>query len=233
MKDLLESVNQLSNNDKEAFDILKDSFSQNRTTKRFSSFSYEIQAIINYINRKIEDKEKRSLACGFAYLGLFICVNTKLLKYLIGRCKSSINNGFQQFGYVSVKTKDRSHSCLQQILPSLDPEAVLNRQWTVRYPVQPNSASFLISGGNRNQHVDSPPDQPYIFQDKINNKPLPLPLLKPAHMPVLPLPIPIIYQPEKISKEFEENPIRSFNYSSDTFMDTSLFFDFDLNNEMW
>jgi len=127
---------QLSPDDLSEFNKLKEYFHQQQSTKQsdrhVSSFPQEIQKIIMFIERRVDDRENRAIASGLAYNGSFICVNTRQLKHFIGRCKSSINSGFQQLGYSSLKTKSRAHACLLSVLPSLSNDVISSRQWTVR-----------------------------------------------------------------------------------------------------
>jgi hypothetical protein len=69
---------------------------------------------------------------GIAFAGPFICVNTRLLKSFLGRCKSSINGGFQQLGYVAIRTKTKAHACILAIMRSLANDSNVMRQWSVR-----------------------------------------------------------------------------------------------------
>jgi len=187
----------LPTEDTEAYVKLKDSFINSRSSRHISSFSQEVLSIVRFIDRRSEDKEKRAMACGFAYLGLFIGVNTKILKRFIGRCKSSINNGFQQFGYISIKTKDKAKSCLQQILPSLDPDSVFMRQWTVRFPSQPANARFMLTGMRT-------ASQAICCPIVLKPKPILLPLPVVAYTPVTPIPLPLPMIKRSVSKEESE-----------------------------
>lgn len=90
----------------------------------------DLKTVVSYVNRRPDNKENRSLVSGLFYAGNFICVNTRQLKLLIKRCKSSINNGFQQLGYVSDKSKVKQS--ILSVLPSLVNDTALLRQWTVR-----------------------------------------------------------------------------------------------------
>ncbi|OHT00797.1 hypothetical protein TRFO_07779 [Tritrichomonas foetus] len=96
-----------------------------------STFQNDLQMIYAFIERRPDQKEIRSIVSGICFAGNYICVNTRQLKHFIGRCKSSINNGFQQLGYVSAKTKVRN--CIISALPSLLHDPALLRQWTMRF----------------------------------------------------------------------------------------------------
>ena len=124
----------LSSEDKAEYLALQQSLLNrhcSQTKERHSQpFKNELQAILSYIERRPELQETRCIISGVFFGNSFVCVNTRQLKYLIGRCKSSINNGFQQLGYMSTKTKVRQ--CILSVLPSLLHDQSLLRQWTMR-----------------------------------------------------------------------------------------------------
>ena len=125
----------LPDEDKNEYQILRDSFHQQHlmhSKGRSNSFSFQndLRNVLAYIERNPENQEARSIVCGVWFGNSYVCVNTRQLKYLIGKCKSSINNGFQHLGYVSSKSKVRN--CLISSLPNLLNDPTLMRQWTVR-----------------------------------------------------------------------------------------------------
>lgn len=98
-----------------------------------SHFGEQIQRINRWVDTRIVQRQMRGLIAGLISCGAYICVNTRQLQKLLGRCKSSINNGFQQLGYCSVKSKSQARQCLLTTLPCLVKDQGLSRQWTVRY----------------------------------------------------------------------------------------------------
>ncbi|EAY15931.1 hypothetical protein TVAG_165590 [Trichomonas vaginalis G3] len=123
--------NMLSPEDQAEYIDLRTQFHNSSTRERHgSSIQGDLQTIKAYIERRSELQEIRSIVCGICFAGSFICVNTSQLKCLLGRCKSSINNGFQILGYFSAKTKVRQ--CIVPVLPSLLRDSSLLRQWTIR-----------------------------------------------------------------------------------------------------
>ena len=98
-----------------------------------SHFREQIERIRRWVDARIVHRQVRGLIAGLISCGAYICVNTRQLQKLMGRCKSSINNGFQQLGYCSVKSKSRASQCLLTTLPCLVKDQRLSRQWTVRY----------------------------------------------------------------------------------------------------
>lgn len=124
---------------------LKESFihSQSSRTRdrRGNTFKQEIETIIRFVDSRQEDRELRALATGLIRNGSYLCVNSQRLKLFVRRCKSSINNGFQQLGFESVKSRSCSNACLTSALPSIASQTNLGRQWTVRCIEKPVSSN--------------------------------------------------------------------------------------------
>jgi hypothetical protein len=99
---------------------------------RLVAFRNELTLVLRFLERDEAHREVRSILAGIAFAGPFICVNTRLLKNFLGRCKSSINGGFQQMGYVALKTKAKARNCILTVMRTLTSDHVLLRQWTVR-----------------------------------------------------------------------------------------------------
>jgi hypothetical protein len=99
-------------------------------SRRPSSFAQDLYTVLGFIERSQLGDEDRSILAGIAFAGPYICVNVCHLKTFIGRCKSSINSGFQTLGYSSLKVKVNEY--LTAVLPSLHQDAGTLRQWTVR-----------------------------------------------------------------------------------------------------
>jgi hypothetical protein len=99
-------------------------------------------------------REDRAKVAGLAAAGPFIAVNTQQLKGLIGRCKSSINNGLQESGYLTVKTRTKSRECILLILPSLKMDPGAMRHWSLRFtrtgaapmPIELQGTDFPLLG---------------------------------------------------------------------------------------
>jgi hypothetical protein len=72
------------------------------------------------------------VVAGGCFAGSVACVNTRQFKGVLKRCKSSINGSFQQLGYVALRTKSKARQCVTTVLPSLQNEQAILRQWTVR-----------------------------------------------------------------------------------------------------
>ena len=141
--------NILSPEDKTEFVRLRAQFLQGQKIsskdRRIVTFRKELVAVLKYIERSETNKEERSVLVGVCFAGPIICVNTRQLKSFLGRCKSSINGSFQQMGYVALRTKAKARACVVAVMPSLQNEQNILKQWTVRCVSNEAQFCFLSS----------------------------------------------------------------------------------------
>ena len=128
----------LSTDDKASYEVMRGTLSspscKNRRNKSLETFTEIIDTIHNFVVRNDSDDWKRALVCGACWLGKnAIAINTRQLRLLIAKCKSSINGSFQQMGYSTVPTGAESSSSLIKYFPFLKDNFSELRQWTVRY----------------------------------------------------------------------------------------------------
>jgi hypothetical protein len=100
--------------------------------RKSAPFVNEIISILAYVDQPTPGRDSRCIVCGIAAAGGFVCVNTQQLKRLIGRCKSSVNSGFQQISYDVVRNRAKARDALWAIVPDVRADAGSLRQWTVR-----------------------------------------------------------------------------------------------------
>jgi hypothetical protein len=110
-----------------------------------AAFRREILSIVEYLERSQENLEARCILTGICFAGPVVCMNTGQLKGLLGRCKSSINGSFQQFGYLALRAKFKAKSCILAVLPSLESMPNFLRQWTVRVVCDDVEMCFVTS----------------------------------------------------------------------------------------
>ena len=126
----------LTPEDKAEFMRLRTNFLQGQKIsskdRRIVTFRKELISVLKFIERSEVHQEERSVLVGVCFAGPVICVNTRQLKGFLGRCKSSINGSFQQMGYVALRTKAKARNCVVAVMPSLQNEQNILRQWTVR-----------------------------------------------------------------------------------------------------
>ena len=138
----------LSEIDKQGFltlqrDIQSDQ-EQSRPERRMAFLTTAIQKVLRYIDWSPTGREIRAIACGVCVAGRVLCINTRQLSKLIGKCKSSVNSHLQQMEYRSIRTKIKTRQCLEAVLPVLGQQPEVMKQWTVRV-VGHNAAFCFVS----------------------------------------------------------------------------------------
>lgn len=112
-------------------DISK-SFLQSKNAKICDNFQNVFDLIRGYVNREPSSENDRALVCGIMWVDDKIIINTRQLQLVIGKCKSSINNGIQTIGYVSMPTSADIAVVIGRRFPFLKNSFAELRQWTVR-----------------------------------------------------------------------------------------------------
>lgn len=136
--------------------------------RRLASFSSELEAILNFCKSDPHEYQLRCILSGIAFAGPFVCVNTRQLKSFLGRCKSSINGSFQQLGYNAIKTKSKARACILSILPILNNDATLARQWTVRKASNEAMSCFVSNFNSAELPVIA--DEDFFDDHRISDK---------------------------------------------------------------
>lgn len=126
----------LSGDDIEGYNNLKEQLSsphcRNQRNKRLENFSEMLNTIKAYAVRGDENDWKRCLVCGVVWLTSGIAINTRQLRILINKCKSSINGSLHRMGYSTVMSRGDTSSQLVDMIPILRNNFSELRQWTVR-----------------------------------------------------------------------------------------------------
>jgi hypothetical protein len=140
--------NLLSQDDRAEYVRLRNGFRHGQKIsskdRRVITFRQELTLVIQFLERTTDNLEARCTVTGVCFAGGVVCVNTRQLKTLLNRCKSSINGSFQQLGYVAVRTKSKARGCVVGVLPSLQKDPVLLKQWTARV-VSPEASFCFVS----------------------------------------------------------------------------------------
>jgi hypothetical protein len=84
------------------------------------------------------DDWKRGLVCGICWLNSGIAVNTRQLRLLLSKCKSSINSMFQSIGFSSIPTTNDYEAALTAYFPLIKDNFAELRRWTIRTPKLPD-----------------------------------------------------------------------------------------------
>jgi hypothetical protein len=75
-----------------------------------------LNTIHTFVIRSDADDWKRALVCGICWLRELIAINTRQLRLLVLKCKSSINAMFQNIGYVTAR-RHPTTVCNRAVLP--------------------------------------------------------------------------------------------------------------------
>lgn len=131
----------LSEEDKTDYQSLKvafnaDSFRRNRG-HRLETFDGILDSIRRYAEKGDDDDWKRFLVCGVCWMDRAIAINTRQMRILIAKCKSSINGSLQKMGYSTNTSHSESWKILFSRIPLLKDNFTEIRQWTIRYKIQP------------------------------------------------------------------------------------------------
>lgn len=126
----------LSDSDKEGYNQLRSALSskncRNRRNKRLETFSEMLNAIHSYAIRNDDSDWKRCLVCGVLWLSNGIAINTRQMRLLIDKCKSSINGSLHRMGYSAVTCRGDTSNQIVELIPMLKNNFPELRQWTVR-----------------------------------------------------------------------------------------------------
>lgn len=129
----------LSEQDKSGYKVLRITF--NTTTikssrgHRIETFDGILGAIHQYAEKGQESDWKRFLVCGVCWVNDAIAINTRQLRILISKCKSSINGSLQKLGYYTNTSHSESWKILFSRIPLLKDNYTEIRQWTIRQRV--------------------------------------------------------------------------------------------------
>jgi hypothetical protein len=124
--------------------------------KRIDTFIEMLEQIKKFCKRGDNDDWKRYLVCGICWINEDIAINTRQLRILLGKSKSTINGVFSKMNYETLPVKNHETG-LQDRIPFLRGNFSESRQWTVR-----RRASLCVS--------DCPPGDVHITSPNENEK---------------------------------------------------------------
>jgi hypothetical protein len=99
---------------------------------RLEQFDTILDKIRQYAERGDENDWRRFLVCGVCWLDNAIAINTRQLRLLVAKCKSSINGSLQKMGYTAHVSHSESWKILFPRIPALQGHFPELRQWSVR-----------------------------------------------------------------------------------------------------
>lgn len=91
-----------------------------------------LNSVRNFVVRGDGDDWKRALVCGICWMPEAVAVNTRQLRLLLSKCKSSINTLFQNLGYSTIPASSEFTGSLVRVFPLLKDNFAELRKWTPR-----------------------------------------------------------------------------------------------------
>lgn len=139
-QDMPQFFNFLTKSDqKKYWDIKKKILNLNKKykkNKKLELLEDSINLIHKYCTRNDSNDWKRYLVCGICWIENNIAINNRQLRFLINKCKSSINNGFLLMGYNPILQKSSLTNTLLEYIPFLKENCYEQRQWSIRTKIQ-------------------------------------------------------------------------------------------------
>jgi hypothetical protein len=122
--------------DQEGYEYLRSQVSsdgyRHHRHHRLDAFSTALSSIRSYCEKGDADDSLRSLVCGVCHLSDSIAVNVRRLRFLVEKCKSSINGSFQRMGYLPFVGKTASLDVLSDRIPQIRGNYTELREWSFR-----------------------------------------------------------------------------------------------------
>lgn len=126
----------LNDIDKTRYGCLKYNLSsksmKSQRNKRITTFSEIIDSIKSFVIQGDKNDTLRGLVCGICWIPEGIAINTHQLRFLICKCKSSINGSLQKMGYTSNLGRTEAALAMANAFPILKDNSAELRKWTVR-----------------------------------------------------------------------------------------------------
>lgn len=149
----------LNKDDQDQYNNIRDTLSSSACKHRRHHTNQINQEIVStvkrYVFRDEQDRWKRSLVCGICWLNDVIAINTRQLRILLSKCKSSINAMFQNIGYATVPTTTEYAGSLSAFFPVIKDNFVELRKWTIRF-----------EKGNTAKSIGSVPKQEVVMEQR-------------------------------------------------------------------
>lgn len=105
---------------------------KSQRNKRVEAFTDAINKIKEFCVRGDCDDWKRCLVCGLAWFGDDIAINTRQLRFIVLKCKSSINGSLLKTGYNYTVGRTETAKEIAHKFPILKDNMSEIRQWTIR-----------------------------------------------------------------------------------------------------
>lgn len=127
----------LSQQDREWYEnmrrTLTDSTRRYKKNTRVESLRDALHMIRHFCVRRDDSDWRRCLVCGVCWMGEeVLAINTRQLRLLVDKCKSSINGALVKMGYDAYPSHSIDAAFIVIYIPFLKGNFTEQRQWTVR-----------------------------------------------------------------------------------------------------
>jgi hypothetical protein len=153
--------NMLSADDRAAYEQLRHTLTSpghryNRN-RRLATLRASLDTVYSFCVRGDPDDCLRCLVCGIYWFPVGeLAINTRQLRILLAKSKSTINGALAKMDYVTLPTKDEERDKLIEALPHLRADWLEVRQWTIR-----RLGSKTEESSDVEAKVETEPPQPF------------------------------------------------------------------------
>ena len=167
--------NNLSPQDKNTYFSLKKAFAQpiakNRRSKSTDAFCEIINSLKLFVLQGQNSDSNRAFVCGICFFDDVIAVNTRYLRILISKSKSSINGLFQSMSYGTLPFSTDYQTQLIKFFPFLKENYGELRQWTFRQKIDNNSLPYKEIIQQQIQTINNPKNNNNQFTEEFITPP--------------------------------------------------------------
>ena len=138
MKGVPAFFDRLTTEDKQKYECLRCNIQEAfNTAPRSARLCEYFDVVVNHLRSYVvcgdrPSELRRALVCGIMWIDNVVALNTRQLAITVGKCKSSINNGFTTLGYVTIPPDAHTVTEIAKAFPFMRSNFAQMRQWTVR-----------------------------------------------------------------------------------------------------
>lgn len=138
---------------------------RNKRVETFSEILNEIKSFV--VQGNDSNNVIRGLVCGICWLPEGIAINTHQLRFLISKCKSSINGSLQRMGFSSSLGRTETATALSNACSLFKDNTNALRKWTIRKRDNKTVSSSMSSSSSISSFSSYPS---FNVNNSINNR---------------------------------------------------------------
>lgn len=186
-------------------------FRNPKNNKKTDSFADIMDTIKHFCIRNDKDDWRRCLVCGICWMPEGIAINTRQLRQLVFKCKSSINGSLHKMGFTVNLGRSEAATAVSLAIPILKDNTNELRQWTVR---------------QCDNRLPSPISPPQPANPGLTHKVFEIPMIN--YPPRKPIMQPVLEQQQFVTPVFNPPPLNVFEINDDLLPSIDVGFDPDL-----